>query len=92
MTTVHIPALLKHLTGNVDRIEVELPAGERRTVRDVLSLLQQRFPGVGAGLLLDGELSPSVAVFIGDEQALLGLDAKVSADDILRFIPPIVGG
>ena len=36
MTTVHIPALLKHLTGNMDRVDVALPPG-RHTVRDVLA-------------------------------------------------------
>ena len=92
MTTVHIPALLKHLTGNMDRVEVSLPPGGQHTVRDVLARLEQRFPGFAAGIMLEGELSPSIAVFVGEEQALMGLDAQVDGQGTVHFLPPIVGG
>lgn len=92
MATIHIPALLKHLTGNVDRVDIDIPPGERRSVREVISLLDRRYPGLQEGIMLDGDLSPSIAVFIDDEQALMGLDAKVTGEDEVFFIPPIVGG
>lgn len=84
--------MLRHLTGNQDPVEVDIPPGETRTVREVLAMLEPRFPGFRGALEVDGELALSVAVFIDDEQASMELDAKVGPSSTVFFVPPIVGG
>lgn len=92
MTTIHIPAMLRHLAGNQEQISISLPPGETRTVRELLQLLEPRYPGLHGALEVDGDVAVSVAVFIDEEQADLGLDAKVTDSNTLIFAPPIVGG
>ena len=92
MTTIHVPAMLRHLAGNQEQISISLPPGETRTVREVLKMLEPRFPGLHDALEVDGDVALSVAVFIDEEQAAMGLDAKVTDSSSLIFAPPIVGG
>ncbi len=92
MTTIHIPAMLRHLTGNQEQISINLPTGESRTVREVLQMLGPRFPGLHDALEVDGDVALSVAVFLDEEEASMGLDAKVTDSSNLIFAPPIVGG
>ncbi|MCZ6472322.1 MAG: MoaD/ThiS family protein [SAR324 cluster bacterium] len=93
MATVHIPSLLRDLTGGAEQLQVDISEGERITVREVLDGLEQRFPGMRARLLdAQGELAPHLAVFIDGEQAGMGLMAKVGAENDLFFLAPIVGG
>lgn len=93
MATVHIPSLLRDLTGGAEQVRVDISEGERMTVREVLEGLERRFPGMRARLLdAQGELVPHIAVFIDGEQAGMGLMAKVGAENDLFFLAPIVGG
>ena len=92
MATVHIPALLRDLTGDAEQTKVEIASGQAITIAELLRRLEQRFPGL-AERLVDGErLVPGMAVFIGDEQARMGLLAKVRQEDEVYFLAPIVGG
>ncbi len=94
MATVHIPSLLRGLTGNAEQVDVDIAPEETRTVREVLDHLEERFPGI-AGRLLDpesGELVPGIAVFIDGAPAGMGLLAKVREEHSLFFLAPIVGG
>jgi molybdopterin converting factor small subunit len=92
MATVHVPALLRHLAGGAEALAVDIPAGRQVTVRQLLERLDATHAGLLEALLYEGDLLPSVAVFIDDEQALMGLQAKVGPDSDVRFLPPIVGG
>ncbi len=92
MATVHIPSLLRGLTGGADEAEVDIPPGETLTVREVLGRLEQHFPGLTARLVAGEEFVPGIAVFIEGEQAGMGLLAKVRPADNLFFLAPIVGG
>ncbi len=94
MTTVHIPALLRDLTGGAEQVHVELPAGETVSVRELLRTLEQRHPGLRARLIdpATDDLVPHLAVFIEGEPAGMGLLAKVGSEDNLYFLAPIVGG
>ncbi len=92
MAVVHIPALILDLTGGEDRIEVEVAPDARLTVRELLSEVERRYPGVESRLLHNGELVPGIAVFIDGEQGRLGLREKAAPDSDIHFIPPIVGG
>ena len=94
MTTVHIPSLVRDLTGNAGEVAVEIPAGEKMAVREVLLRLEERFPGITARLTDEagGGLMPGLAVVINGEQAGMGMLAKVSQQDDVFFVAAIVGG
>ena len=92
MTTVFVPAPLRHLTGGMERVEVVLPDDRPNTVRVVLSELEKRYPGLEAELLVEGELTPYLAVFIDGEQAGMGLQARVGNEEEVFFLAPVAGG
>ncbi len=92
MATVHIPALLRDLTGGAERVEVEMAAGETLTVREVVARIEAMHPGMELRLLEEDDLAAGLAVFIDGEQAGLKLNAKVRPEDEVFFLPPIAGG
>lgn len=67
---------------------------EGATLRDLISDLEVRFPGIGDQLVLDGDLHRFVNVYLNDEDVrYLGkLDAKVSEADIVSILPAVAGG
>jgi molybdopterin converting factor small subunit len=87
MAIVHIPALLRELANNDVRVEV--PAA---TVREVIAVLEQRYPGIAARLTEDGRLRKGIAVAIDGEIATLGLLERLSENAEIHFIPSIQGG
>lgn len=87
MAIVFLSAMLQPLTGGVSQVRV---AG--RTIRTVINNLDERFPGLKAHLLQDGDLRPDIAVAIDGETALDGLAELVGEDSEVHFIPPISGG
>lgn len=87
MATVHIPSLLRDLTGGESRVNVS-----GRTVAQVIDALDTAYPGV-KGRVSDGDhLAPGVAVSVDGVIARLGLRAPVKAGSVLRFLPVIEGG
>lgn len=92
MVTVHIPALLRELTGGADQVQLALAAEERITVRQLLERLDGRHPGLLQGLLYRDDLMPGIAVFIDNDQAHMGLLARLGPESDVRFLPPVVGG
>ena len=92
MATVYIPALMQHLTGGADQVEVAVPAGERITVRQLLEAAGRQHAGLLDALLYEDDLVPHLAIFIDNDQALMGLRAKLNHDSEVRLLPPIVGG
>lgn len=87
MSTVHIPAALRRLTGGKDRVEA---TGE--TVGELIQDLAERFPGLAAELVVDGELSPHMAVSVDDELSSAGLLEPVQETSDVHFVPPLGGG
>lgn len=87
MPTVFIPPQIRPLTGGVETIE--LPAS---TVREIVSRLDDQFPGVRARLCQDDELRPGLSVSVGSQISSLGLYQKVAPTDEVHFIPAIGGG
>ena len=92
MATVHVPALLRHLTGGAEQLHLPLQPSERITVRALLERLDADHPGLLDGLLYRDDLLPGIAVFVNDDQSFMGLLGKVEDDSDIRFLPPIVGG
>lgn len=92
MVTVHIPALLRELTGGAEQVHLELPADTQITVRQLLERLDAQHRGLLEALLYRGDLMPGIAVFIDNDQAHMGLAAKLGPESDVRFLPPVVGG
>ena len=86
MATVFIPAMLQSLTGGVTQLHVEA-----NTVRAILNVLEERFPGFKDRLLQDGHLRPDIAVAVDGEFAV-DLIERVHPDSEVHFVPPISGG
>ena len=87
MPTVVIPSLLRKFTDGAERVEV---AGG--TIREVVSNLGKRFPGIAEQLLEDGDIKPSIAVSIDGEVATGGVLDAVGPQSQVHFIPAIGGG
>jgi len=90
MATIRIPSTMRTLTRN----QAEVSASGA-TVREVLSDLDARYPGIGARLLDDrGAVRRYVNVFLNEEdiRALRELDTPVKDADRLTLIPAMAGG
>ncbi|MEE9278120.1 MAG: DUF3237 family protein [Dehalococcoidia bacterium] len=87
MPTVLIPALLRGLTGDVDRVEVE---GD--TLRKVINNLDERFPGTKARIVEDGLIRPEISVAVNGNIVAMGLLEPVPADAEVAIVPAISGG
>jgi molybdopterin synthase sulfur carrier subunit len=87
MPLVFIPAQLRGLTGG--QAQVELP-GEN--VRDIVSALEARFPGIKDRLCQDDELAPGLQLSIDHVMSSRGLRAKVKPGSEVHFLPAFGGG
>ncbi len=87
MAHVVIPALLRDLTAG--RTRVTVPGA---TVGEVLDNLERQYPGFKARLFKGERLVSSLAIFVDDERASLGLLEPVSEEDEIRFLVYIAGG
>ncbi len=88
MPLVHIPTLLRHLSGNRASIEVG-----GANLRQVFAALEHECPGIGERILADGDLRTDMAVAI--DGSILeggGLVQPVRADAEIYLVPPIGGG
>lgn len=88
MVNVFIPPLLRESTGNVERIPVDGAA----TVRQVINVLEARFPGFRERLCAGEELRPGLAVAINGTVSRGGLSQKVADGSEVHFLPAIGGG
>jgi molybdopterin synthase sulfur carrier subunit len=87
VATVFIPSLLRDLTGGADRVEV--PGA---TVRQVVTQLESRYPGVRERLCDGDQLSGRVQVAVDGHVSRLGMLEKVGETSEVHFIPAISGG
>lgn len=87
MATVFIPALLRKLTGGVDRTQAT-----GATLREIIDDLERQFPGFRERVVEKGDLAGSVAVSIDGEVITGGLSESVSANSEVHFVPAIAGG
>ena len=92
MLSVAIPSLLRPYTNGAETLQLPLAQGEICSVREALERLNQQYPQLLQGLLYQDDLMPGMAVFVDNEQALMGLKTKVRAGSEVLFAPPIVGG
>lgn len=87
MPRVFIPAQLRDLTGGSAELEV---AGD--TVRALVEALETRYPGIRGRLCRDDELSTALQVSIDGQFSRRGLDARVSSNSEVHFLPVFGGG
>jgi sulfur-carrier protein len=87
---VRIPTILRKHTGGEKAVTAD---GD--TVRDLLTDLDRRYPGIAGSLLTgDGALHRFVNVYVNDEDVrfLGALDAKLSDGDVVAILPAVAGG
>src|SRR3712207_6631955 len=91
MARVNIPAAMRSLTGGESSVEV---AGS--TVGEVVTALEERFPGPSARLTQEGPAGPrlraGLTIFVDGEMPLGGLKARVGPESEVYFSPAIAGG
>ncbi|NTX37085.1 MoaD/ThiS family protein [Myxococcus sp. CA033] len=90
MATIRIPSTMRTLTRN----QAEVSASGA-TVREVLTDLDARYPGIGSRLLDErGAVRRYVNVFLNEEdiRTLRELDTPVKDADRLTLIPAMAGG
>jgi molybdopterin synthase sulfur carrier subunit len=87
LPTVHIPTLLRTLTGGRASVEVE-----GTSVRQVIDNLEQAWPGLRDRLLEDGKLRPNISVAVDGEVTPMGLIEEVGPGSEVHFIAAIKGG
>jgi molybdopterin converting factor small subunit len=89
MPSIRVPSALRNFTGGASDIEVAAT-----TVRDALSELERRHPGIAAKLMHDGVVKPFIRIFVGadDIGGLSGLDTKLAERDEIAIVPAIAGG
>lgn len=90
MTRVRIPPTLRNEVGGAREVEAS-----GLTLRDVLSDLAERFPGLGSQVLDGGdEIAPFVNVYLDSEdvRTLQGLDTPVGESSTVILLPAMAGG
>ena len=90
MATIRIPSALRTLTGGASDVEVTAA-----TVRDALTELDKRHPGIAAKLLDgSGSVKPFIRIYVRAEDigGQSGLDTALGERDEIDIIPAIAGG
>ena len=89
MSLIRIPPMLRGDVGGAR----EVPA-EGDTVRELLSDLMSRFPGLRPQLVEDGDIAPFVNVYVEGEdvRTLGGLDTEVAPGSTVILLPAMAGG
>lgn len=86
---VSIPTILRTYTDGAKSVEAS-----GQTLKDLISDLDSRHPGLGDRLLDDGQLRRFVNVYRNDEDVrfLGGLDTELSDGDNVTVLPAVAGG
>lgn len=89
MPSIRVPSALRTFTGGASDIEISAS-----TVRDAITELDKKHPGIAAKVLKDGNVKPFIRIYVGPDDIgdLGGLDAKVTERDEISIIPAIAGG
>ena len=87
MARVFIPTMLRDLADGNTELKIEAS-----NVREVVDLLDVKFPGFKLQILEDGKLRSNIVVAVDGETSRLGLLEKLHTDSEVHFIPAIGGG
>ena len=92
---VRIPAPLRNLTGENNKIEINLSNIDERQVKNLLDYVDNEFPGFKEKLFNPtGELKQFVNIFINGEDAryIQGINTEVVSGDEISIVPAVAGG
>jgi molybdopterin converting factor small subunit len=84
---VHIPAMLRDVTGGRSTIEAS-----GANVREVIDDLERQCPGIRERLIEAGRLRPNLSVAVDGEVSPLGLRETVGPSSEVHFVAAIKGG
>ena len=87
MASVWIPALMRELTDGEPQVTVP---GE--TVRQLISNLEQAYPGIEARLCEEGQLRPTISVVVDGRVSSQRLRHRLNESSEVHFLPAIGGG
>ena len=88
--TVRIPAPLRKVTNDKDRVEVDA-----ENLADMVKAMEEQYPGIKERLLDEaGELRHFVNIYVNGEdvQFLDGLETAISESDEVSIVPAVAGG
>jgi molybdopterin synthase sulfur carrier subunit len=88
--TVRIPAPLRKVTSNKDRVEVDA-----ENLADMVEAMEEQYPGIKERLLDEsGELRHFVNIYVNGEdvQFLQGLETPIAGSDEVSIVPAVAGG
>ena len=72
-----------------DDVELEIEAA---SVRQLVGMLEERFPGFADRVLEDGELKPGLRVAVDGHVSPMGVLARLEPDSQVHFLSAIGGG
>ncbi len=87
MPTVVIPPLMRKLTDGEENITIP-----GTTIREVISNLDDRYPGMKERLCEEYRLKPGIAVYINGLLTRGSILDRVDTDAEIHFLPAISGG
>ena len=87
MANVWIPALLRDLTGGLEKVSVE---GE--TVAQVISALDRLYPGIQLRLCEEGKLRAGMIVVVDGVIRPQKLRQRLAPSSEVLFLPAVSGG
>lgn len=87
--TISIPTILRPLTGDQKRIEVD-----GSSVLDAIERMEQQYPGVKEKLITGGEAHRFVNIYVNDNDIRFseGLSTRLADGDLLTILPAVAGG
>jgi len=88
--TVRIPAPLRKVTNDKDRVEVDA-----ENLADMVEAMEEKYPGIKERLLDEtGELRHFVNIYVNGEdvQFLQGLETPIVGSDEVSIVPAVAGG
>ena len=92
---VRIPPPLRSITGQKNKIEINLSQFDDHNVRSILNYVDTQFPGFKEKIFnTSGELKQFVNIFINGEDAryLDGVETEVNSADEISIVPAVAGG
>ncbi|WP_017546125.1 MoaD family protein [Nocardiopsis prasina] len=86
---VRIPTILRNLTNDAKVVQ-----GSGDTLSELVSDLDQQYPGLAERLVEGGKLRRFINVYLNDEDVRFvgGLEAKLSDGDNVTVLPAVAGG
>ena len=86
---VRVPSMLQKFTEGEKVVEVA-----SGTVGEMLSTLEETYPGIGEQLLEDGQLRRFVNLFLNDEDVrfMQEMETPLQDGDVIAILPALAGG